>query len=117
MTTKLQLGFILMELACQLGLRRACLHARWIPRLQKVETDALTNGDYRHLSAGKRIHVALEGLDFRVMSQLLAEGEEYERELEVLKAEQKACRQGRPGGTREGRVRKDQTLRVRDPWG
>ena len=28
MTTKFPLGVVLMELACQLGLRRACLHAR-----------------------------------------------------------------------------------------
>ena len=38
----------MMELACQLGLRRACMHARWIPRLQNEEADALTNGDFRH---------------------------------------------------------------------
>ena len=43
MTTKFPLGVVLMELACQLSLRRACLHARWIPRLENEEADALTN--------------------------------------------------------------------------
>ena len=55
MTTKFPLGVVLMELACQLGLRRACMHARWIPRLQNEEADALTNGDFRHFDPKRRI--------------------------------------------------------------
>ena len=80
-----------MELSCQLGLRRACLQARWIPRLQNEEADALTNGDFRHFDKNRRIPVTLEGLNFRVLNSLFQEGDEYVAELEALKqAEKKA---------------------------
>ena len=70
MTTKYPLGIVLMELSCQLGLRRACLQARWIPRLQNEEADALTNGDYRNFCLEKRIPVDLQDLSFRVLNDL-----------------------------------------------
>ena len=116
MTTKFPLGVILMELSMQLRLRRACLHARWLPRLQNEEADALTNGDYRHFDLAKRIPVVLESLDFRVMSQLFAVSEDYEKELAMNKAAQKEARLADPSGKREGRVRKGPTLGERDPW-
>ena len=50
LTTKYPLAVILMELSCQLGMRGASMRARWIPRLQNEEADALANGDYRHFS-------------------------------------------------------------------
>ena len=91
MTTKYPLGIVLMELSCQFGLRGACPQARWIPRLQNEEADALTNGDFRHFSEARRIPVNLEDLDFRVLNDLFKEGEEYSTELEALKlAERKA---------------------------
>ena len=84
--------------------------------MQNEEADALTNGDFRHFAAAKRIPVSLETLEFRVMNKLFAEGEEYERELAEQKAAQKAERLRHPGGRREGKVRPDQTLRKRNPW-
>ena len=77
LTTKYPLGVVLMELSCQLGLRRAALRANWLPRLQNEEADALTNSDFRHFSADKRIDVDLAALPFRVMNDLFAEGEAY----------------------------------------
>ena len=41
LTTKYPLGVVLMEVACQLGLRNASLGANWLPRLQNEEADAL----------------------------------------------------------------------------
>ena len=67
MTTKYPLGIVLIELACQLGLRRACLHARWIPRLQNEEADALTDGEFDHFDHKLRIPVELDKLKFLVM--------------------------------------------------
>ena len=90
MTTKFPLGVILMELSCQLGLRRACLHARWIPRLQNEEADALTNGEFGHFDPAKRIPVDLDDLGFRVLNELFEEGEAYIADLERLKKEEKA---------------------------
>ena len=82
MTTKYPLGVILMELSCQLGFRRACLHTRWIPRLQNEEADALTNGDFQHFGPKLRIPVSLDQLQFRVVNELFEEGETYVAELE-----------------------------------
>ena len=90
MTTKFPLGVILMELSCQLGLRRACLHARWIPRLQNEEADALTNGEFGHFDPAKRIPVNLDDLGFHVLNELFEEGEAYIADLEQLKKDEKA---------------------------
>ena len=65
-----------MELSCQLDLRRACLHARWTPRLQNEEADVLTNGDFQHFDPALRIPVDLDQLDSRVLNELSEIGEE-----------------------------------------
>ena len=85
MTTKYPLGIVLMELACQLGRRRAALHARWIPRLQNEEADALTNEDYRHFNMSMRIPVDLNTLPFVVMKELFEVGDAYVEEVNRLK--------------------------------
>ena len=89
MTTKYPLAVVLMELACQLGRRRAALHARWIPRLQNEEADALTNEEFHHFDAKLRIPVNLGDLGFVVMDELL---------LDSLKAQERAEKdRGGPG--------------------
>ena len=70
MTTKFPRGVILMEPSCQLDLRRASLHARWIPRLQNEGADALTNGEFSHSVEANRIHVDLDTLGYRVLNEL-----------------------------------------------
>ena len=117
MTTKFRLGVILMELACQLGVRRACLHARWLPRLQNEEADALTNGDFHHFGPALRIAVDLDKLTFFVMSDLLAEGEAYVEELAALKVAEKAKKRTATADAPKGKTRKGPTLREREPWG
>ena len=92
MTTNYPLGVILMELSCQLGLRRVCLRARRIPRLQNEEADALTNGDFQHFDPKHRIPVSLDQLQFRVLNELFEEGETYIAELEYLKKAEKEKR-------------------------
>ena len=58
MTTKYPLVVILMELAHQMRRRRLVLRARWLPRLENEEADALTNLDFRHFDAAKRAGVS-----------------------------------------------------------
>ena len=117
MTTKFPLGVVLMELACQLGLRRACLHARWIPRLQNEEADALTNGEFHHFDSALRIDVNLEQLSFVIMNDLFAEGETYVAELNKLKEAEKLKKRASSGSTPASKAKKGPTLRERDPWG
>ena len=115
MTTKFPLGVVLMELACQLRIRRACLHARWIPRLQNEEADALTNGEFDAFDPALRIDVDLKQLGFVVMDDLFEEGESYVSELaELKKAED--LKRASSGGTSKRKARKGPGLAQREPW-
>ena len=116
MTTKYPLGVVLMELSCQLGLRRASLQARWIPRLQNEEADALTNGDYRHFDEALRVPVKLEELQFRVLNDLFREGDEYIQELEALKAADKDARKGQRDSHHDS-IKTPKHKRALEKWG
>ena len=105
-----------MELACELGIRRACLHARWIPRLQNEEADALTNGDFRHFSAANRIHVDLGKLGFVIMDDLFREGESYVAELDALKQAEAASKLKDPEHHATKKRKKGPGLRETDAW-
>ena len=48
---------VLMELSHQMSILGICLGLDWVPRLQNVEADALTNSDFRHFEAENRIDV------------------------------------------------------------
>ena len=93
MTTKYPLGMVLVEVACQLGLRNAILRANWLPRLQNEEADALTNSDFRHSSVARRIPVKLDELQFVVLNDLFPTGDAYITALEALKAQAKRTRE------------------------
>ena len=92
LTTKYPLGVILMEVACQASRRRASLRARWIPRLENEEADALTNGEFHHFRAEHRIPADPQKLEFIVLNELFAEGEKYVKELEELRACERRAR-------------------------
>ena len=79
-----------MELATQLARRGATLRANWIPRDQNEEADALTNWDFRHFDPALRVEVDLERLQFNVMKDLFAAGDDYVAELADLKSKEKA---------------------------
>ena len=115
LTTKYPLGVVLMEIACQATLKGAVLRARWIPRLQNEEADALTNSDFSHFDPARRIEVDLDTLPFVVMPALFAEGDAYVAELAELKAaETKRVEQG--GEKYPKKRRKGDSLADRDPW-
>ena len=115
LTTKYPLGVVLMEVACQAALKGAVLRARWLPRLQNEEADALTNSDFSHFDPALRIDVDLETLPFVVMPALFAEGDAYVAELSELKAAEAKRIAG--GGERyPGKRRKKDKLADRDPW-
>ena len=74
LTTKYPLAVILMELAHQMRLRRLILRAKWLPRLENEEADALTNFGLRHFSPEKRINISWDSLGFEVMPALFSSG-------------------------------------------
>ena len=112
MTTKYPLGIILVELCHQLALRRSALRARWVPRLENEEADALTNSDFRHFTTKLRVEVDLETLPFGVLPKLLENGETYVAELEALKL---AKAMGHDGAAKRRRI-KGEGLRDTQPW-
>ena len=120
MTTKYPLVVVLMELAHQMRLRRLVLRARWLPRLQNEEADALTNFDYRHFSKDKRIPVDLEKIGFNVLPMLFEAGEAYVKELEEARKSEKARSRlaVEEGKAQAGKKRRKvgDALRDRDPW-
>ena len=113
LTTKYPLGVILVELCHQLALRRAALRAKWVPRLENEEADALTNSDFRHFSAEHRVEVDMAALPFGVLPRLLEAGEGYVAELEALRiAKAKSLESA---GAKRRKV-KGQSLRENQPW-
>ena len=121
LTTKYPLGVVLMELAHQMRLRRLILRAKWLPRLQNEEADALTNLDFRHFDKNKRIHVDLQKLKFGVLNELFEAGETYMAELEEARSKAKLANdklkhEKAGGGNKKQRRKAGDSLRERDPW-
>ena len=118
-----------MELSHQMRKRNAVLRATWLPRLQNEEADALTNADYRHFSAERRIPVSLDKLKFGVLNELMEAGVTYHDEVSALRERQRLQREATslvkeadPQPARAGwpaqkrRKRAGATLRDREPW-
>ena len=70
-----------MELALQLHLRRLNLELHWLPRLQNVEADALTNNDTTRLDPCRRIRFDLQDFKGLVMGEMLTAGTELYTEI------------------------------------
>ena len=82
-----------MELSRQSGLRRSCLHARWIPRLQNEEAHALTSSSFEHFDAAKRIPLKLVDLKFRVLHEWLRTARSTSSSSKLKQAEREKRRQ------------------------
>ena len=113
-TTKYPLGVVLVELCHRLQIRNATLRARWLPRLQNEEADALTDGDFRYLDLNNRIEVDLARLSFGVLPELFEAGESYVAELAAVLAAGKSA--AAAGHTAKRRRKAGDALRDRRPW-
>ena len=108
LTTKFPLCIFLMELAVQLQAQGAELHLHWLPRLQNVEADQLTNGDFTGFSPSKRVRFCLNNFHGMVLGDLLEAGCELYadvREARNKKVAQHARKQ-----------KPHESLRLREPW-
>ena len=106
LTTKYPLSCFVMEIAALLAKANVELNLLWLPRLQNIEADALTNSDYRGFNPDLRQEFCLEEYEGLVLKQMLAAGEELNTEIKAARQKKQKC------------VIKDRTppLRVRDPW-
>ena len=81
-----------MEAACQLGIRNATILANWLPSLQNVEADLLSNSDFRHFYVIRRVPVDLAKLEFLMLNETFLPGVGYLEELAALKLKGKRGR-------------------------
>ena len=81
LTTKFPLCAFLIKLALQLRVRRVNLELNWLPRLQNVEADALTNNDTTRFDPCRRIRFDLQDFKGLVMGEMLAAGTELYAEI------------------------------------
>ena len=138
-TTKAPLSMIMMELAVQCRRRGLDLHLAWIPRLQNMEADELSNGVTHRFCPENEVRFKIEELDFILLPEMLEYSEELYSDADARKARRKAW-QTHTDGTREvppakrkslddvpmrGRLTsgaakakraKETRLRARDPW-
>ena len=107
MTTKFPLCAFLLELALQLQLKSTELQLRWLPRLQNVEADRLTNGDFTGFSDCKRLRFSVDEFSGVVLSDVLELGSDLYGSIREAKAK---------GKLRIPKTRREDTLKCRDPW-
>ncbi|CAE7588864.1 unnamed protein product [Symbiodinium sp. CCMP2592] len=85
LTTKFPLNAFLMELAMQLQTRGAELHLFWLPRLQNVEADSLTNNDTARFDPSMRLRFDLSCFTGIVLHDLLETGSQLYQEIRKSK--------------------------------
>ena len=106
MTTKFPLCAVLMEVALQSFYKGFVLNASWIPRLQNIPADAITNEHYNDFSPVNQVQVDFVHLPFIQLPELLEAGQKFMVEKEAVKSSDDDSNK-RP---------KVEPLRVRDPW-
>ena len=107
LTTKYPLCIFTMELAMQLQTLGSELHLYWLPRLQNVEADRLTNGDFSGFSADKRLRFRLDDFCGHMMREMLEVGEEL---FKCIRKPNKIAE------TRPAKAQRLEGLRKREPW-
>ena len=85
------------------------LRARWLPRLQNEEADALSNFEFDAFDPKLRIDAELENLPFVLLNDLFQVGDQYIAELDAVK-------KAKTVGQEAIKIKKGLSLRERDPW-
>ena len=108
LTTKFPLNAFLMELAAQLQCRGAELDLYWLPRLQNIEADELTNSICHRFAEGNRLRFQLAEFRGLVLGSMLEEGMSLYQDIATCRAAKKA--------RQSSKLPKSQAVRTRDPW-
>ena len=85
----------------QLQMKSSELQLRWLPRLQNVEADRLTNGDFTGFSDRKRLRFSVDEFSGVLLSDILELGSDPH---------------GAKGKLHIPKTRRDDTLKCKDPW-
>ncbi|CAE8676146.1 unnamed protein product [Polarella glacialis] len=73
-TTKYPLVCVLMEIAAMLHQAGEGLDLQWVPRLQNIKADQLTNGDFRGFDPALRVRVNIATQPWVVLNSMLKQG-------------------------------------------
>lgn len=112
---KFPLSIVVMELACQLRKYGIEMDLGWVPRMQNVPADALTNGEFEQFDPAKRIAVNFEDLKFEVLDELMGKAEELDQEIKLVKSSKEGKRLGDKKEDPKAKSKKGE-LRWKDPW-
>jgi len=111
-SSKFPLCTVTMELAAQLEALGLTLDLGWAPREWNFEADALTNHNFDGFAVEHRIAVDLGRVQWKVLPAMLAAGEGFFNDVSRLKRQRVLAGAAAPRRKR----RKQDALRVRDPW-
>ena len=110
MTTKFLLSAVLMELAAWIPevTDGHGLSLSWVPRLQNVEADALTNGLFVDFKPENRIHLDPSKITWKVLPEMIAYGSDLHARSTELKEQNKleSARNAQGSGAPPPRKRK-----------
>ena len=85
------------------------LSVSWAPRDVNQEADDLSNGKFDGFDPALRVPLDLATITWELLPQLLRDGEVFYTELALVRAAQ-------PQGNASKKQKKEEALRVRDPW-
>ena len=98
-----------MELAERMAKHNTRLSVSWAPRDVNQEADDLSNGNFDGFDPALRVPLDLATVKWEILPQVLRDGAAFYDELAVVRAAQ-------PKGHAAKRQKKEEALRVRDPW-
>ena len=116
MTTRFPLVAFLAELAVQVHSKRASLDVAWVPRMQNLESDELSNNLTRRFDPQTEVPVDLAQLELQILPALLDYGAPLYEDIAKAKLLRKASVDI---SLQNGKGRKrplEDRLRHTDPW-
>ena len=84
-----------------------CWNSRWLPRLQNVEADQLTKGDFAGFSDSKRLRFSVNEFSGVLLADMLELASDLYGSIREAKAK---------GKLRIPKSRREETFKCRDPW-
>jgi hypothetical protein len=112
-TTKYPLVCVLMEIAALMHQAGESLDLQWVPRLQNIEADQLTNGDFRGFDPANRVRVDISKHRWVVLNSMLQQGRALYSVIREGRIESSKRKLDKFSGPT---FKNQKSFRERDPW-
>ncbi|CAE8623549.1 unnamed protein product [Polarella glacialis] len=112
-TTKYPLVCVLMEIAALMHQAGESLDLQWVPRLQNIEADQLTNGDFRGFDPANRVRVDISKHRWVVLNSMLQQGRALYSVIREGRIESSKRKLDKFAGPT---FKNQKSFRERDPW-